>query len=150
MPRGQFSIDFFLVLSVILAFLVPLYSVAVDEGGRARFLDSAVLAKHAVDSVSSLVDFVSLSGPSSSASGEVFIPKEANCFFFNSTSSRLYCTMASRYLEGSRNRVESQRLALSTIISFNCGSNGVLSPGWYDITANYSSSIITVQCLKVS
>ncbi len=143
--RAQFSIDFFLVLSIILAFLVPLYSVAVLEGGRARFLNSAVITKNSVDSVAYLVDYASLGGVGTSVSATVFVPSEASCFFTNESTKKIYCSLSSLYLEGSKNKVESQALLVSLPVVFNCGNSGV-SPGWHPVTASVTDSYVAVNC----
>ena len=148
--RGQFSIDFFLVLSVILAFILPLYTVAVEEGGRARLLDSAILSKHAVDSVASIAEYAFLGGKASSVSREVFVPRDANCFFYNESTKRLYCSLSSRYVEGNRNKVESNSMMVSVPLLLQCGSSGVVQPGWYDVTAGLTANFLSITCTKVA
>ena len=152
--RGQFSIDFFLVLSVIVAFLVVVYGVAVEEGGKTRLLDSAILSKRGVDSVSSLVEFVSLGGNYSTISVEVFIPREASCFYFNDTTRKISCVLSSRYLTGAKNRVEGRSLFASAPVRFSCGTGS--ESGWFDVNATLISQTstagqyVSVSCLKVT
>lgn len=162
MNRGQFSIDFFLVLSIIVAFFVLLYAVAIGEVGKARLVDSAVLSKSAVDGVASTIEFVALGGNYTSITREVFVPKEAACFFYNDAARKVFCVLSSQYVTGGKNRVESRTLLVSPPVRFDCGSSptpgggtGIVEPGWYDVNVTYvtASTVgqhVSVKCVKVS
>ncbi|MFH1780343.1 MAG: hypothetical protein ABH803_04370 [Candidatus Micrarchaeota archaeon] len=117
MSRGQISVEFFLVLSIMIAFILIIYSTVQGEITKQRDLNSIVLAQSALDSVSYLTNFVYLSGPGTSLSKEIFIPSStvetpskasANCFFIPRDSDgnpdvsyvyqALYCTVLSDYV----------------------------------------------------
>lgn len=115
--RGQISVEFFLVLSIMIAFILIIYTLAQDEINKQRDLNTVVLASSALDSMAFMTNFVYLSGPGSSVSKEVFIPSStsenpskasANCFYLNdpdvtgfpspSSKDSFYCTVISDYV----------------------------------------------------
>jgi hypothetical protein len=140
--RGQFSIDFFLVLSIVVAFSVLLYNVALSEIGKSKLLDTAVLGKSALDELASGVDTSSFSGNQTHFSRELFIPKDVLCLYFNASSNRFYCFVSSGYLPGSLNRLESRALLSSPSLSVECP----FSSGWNDVSFSNNGSHVVVSC----
>ncbi|NUN11594.1 hypothetical protein HUU53_03020 [Candidatus Micrarchaeota archaeon] len=106
--RGQISIEFFLVLSIMITFILIIYSNTQTEINQQRDLNSIVLASSALDSVTNLANFVYLSGPGTRQTREIFIPSStsetpakasANCFYVDTGGeNRLYCTVVSDYV----------------------------------------------------
>ena len=148
MARGQFSIDFFLVLSVIIAFSIMLYGLAVTETGKARLMDSAVMTKAYLDSISASVDFVYFSGGSSRVSKMLFQPAEATCLYFDDTQKAFFCRISSTYLEGSKNRVFGRplfaNLAAANLKISGCGQ------GWNQVLVVNDGTQVLVTCSRVS
>ena len=72
--RGQVSVEFFLVLSLLFALAAVLLTTAEAQLRDAESLNNAALSKAALDAVGSYVDLVYLSGNGSIVSGQVFIP----------------------------------------------------------------------------
>ncbi|MBI4360894.1 hypothetical protein HY572_03945 [Candidatus Micrarchaeota archaeon] len=145
MSRGQFSIDFFLVLSIVVAFSVLLYNVALGEIGKTKLLDSAVLGKHALDELASGVDTAAFSGNQSRLRKELFVPEDVNCLYFNSTENAFYCFVTSSFLEGRPNRLVSRSLLSSTPLDVQCG----LAPGWHAASFFNNGSHVVVSCSGV-
>ncbi len=143
--RGQFSIDFFLVLSIVIAFAVLLYNVAVMEVGKSTLLDSAVLGQSALDSVASGVDFASFSGNGSRVRKELFFPSDVNCLFFNQSIHSFYCFVSSAYLPSSKNRLISRPLLSSPPLALQCVPN----PGWVVADFSNNGTHVVVSCRPV-
>lgn len=140
--RGQFSIDFFLVLSIVIAFGVLLYNVAVTEVGKSTLLDSAVLGQSALDSVASGVDFAAFAGNGSRARKELFFPQDVNCLFFNQSANALYCFVSSAYLPGSKNRLVSRPLLSSSPLGLEC----VPKAGWSVAEFSNNGTHVVISC----
>ncbi len=140
--RGQFSIDFFLVLSIVVAFSVLLYNVALLEVGKSKLLDSAVLGKSALDALASGADTAAFSGNQTEFSRELFVPQDLLCLFFNASSNRFYCFVSSGYLEGSANRLESRPLLSTPSLAVQCS----LSPGWNGVFFSNNGTHVVVGC----
>lgn len=140
--RGQFSIDFFLVLSIVIAFSVLLYNVAVNEVGKSMLLDSAVLGQSALDSVASGVDFASFAGNGSRVRKELFFPQDVNCLFHNQSLNAFYCFVSSAYLPGPKNRLVSRSLQSSPSLALDC----VPQPGWSVADFSNNGTHVVVSC----
>jgi len=140
--RAQFSIDFFLVLSVVIAFGVLLYNVAINEVGKSTLLDSAVLGQSALDSVATGVDFASFAGNGSRARKELFFPQDVNCLFFNQSQNAFYCFVSSAYLPASKNRLVSRALLSSSTLALEC----VPRAGWSVAEFSNNGTHVVVSC----
>ncbi len=145
MRRAQFSIDFFLVLSIVIAFSVLLYTVASSEMGKSTLLDSAVLGKNALDSFSAGADFAAFSGNQSRLNKEVFLPADLNCLFFNASTNSFYCFVSSAYLQGSKNRIVSRPLLSSMRLDLQCTP----SQGWNSAQFFNNGSSVIVSCKSI-
>ncbi len=152
--KSQIGVEFFLVLSVVVAFIVILYTTAFQEVGKTRALNDAVLSKGAVDSMAQAVDFVYLGGNGSVLSKQLFVSPNSNCFY-NTTSGvlSLYCTISSEYLDvltQGKQQVFSQELLIprSKFLLYNCAP---FTGGWVNVTVENvvaSFGVVNVSCSK--
>ncbi|MDP2717425.1 MAG: hypothetical protein Q8P02_01645 [Candidatus Micrarchaeota archaeon] len=131
------------MLSIVVAFSVLLYNVALLETGKSKLLDAAVLGKSALDGVASGTDTAAFSGNQTQFASELFIPNDALCLFFNASSNRFYCFLSSGYLEGQQgNRIESRPLLSSPALSVECA----FAPGWNAVTFSNNGTHVVVAC----
>ena len=149
--RGQLSIEFFLVLSIIIAFSIILYNISRDEVAKTKAVNSILLSKNAVDSLSQAVDFVALSGNGSALNLSVFVPKEANCFYYNYTRDAFYCVVYSQSLQPSitdKEFVFGPRFQTTLYKNFtaDCASSFPLAPGWWELRARNEGASVNVSC----
>lgn len=140
--RGQYSIDFFLVLSIVIAFSILLYNVAVGETGKARLLNSAVVGKVFLDEFSAGVDESALGGNVSRSRRELFVPQGTHCVFFNATENAFYCFLSSSFLEGDKNRLVGRRLLSNPNVNLACS----FKPGWYLADFSNNGTAVTITC----
>ncbi|HLD62420.1 MAG TPA: hypothetical protein VI875_00975 [Candidatus Norongarragalinales archaeon] len=150
--KSQVGVEFFLVLSVVVAFSVILYSTAYSEVGKTRALNDAVLSKSAVDSMAQAVDFAFLSGNATLLRRELFVSPNSNCFY-NTTSGvlKLYCTISSEYLKeltAGKEQVFSRELLVprGRLVLSSCAP---LTGGWVNVTVRNeiaSSGFVNVSC----
>lgn len=91
MRRAQVSVEFFLIVTLILALAIILYTGTGVEAGRARGLDSMAETKALAERVASASDAVWFEGNQSSRVFTAFMPSSANCMYWNATSHSLYC-----------------------------------------------------------
>ncbi len=142
--RGQFSIDFFLVLSIVIAFAVLLYNVAITEVGKSTLLDSAILGQNTLDSIASGIDFAAFAGNGSHVRKELWLPGDVNCLFFNQSTNAFYCFVSSAYLPSSKNRLVS-RTMLSSVgpgLAIQCNP----TPGWFAADFSNNGTNVVVAC----
>lgn len=137
--KGQISVEFFLVLAVIIAFTIILYANASVQVERSFVLQHAVIAQSLVDSFASTANFVYLSGPGAKITKTFYVPAETACFYVEDCNAppypvengvpvsssdcqarylnRVYCTLASDELQnmvsGTEQSVYSQELVFT-------------------------------------
>jgi uncharacterized protein (UPF0333 family) len=149
--RGQLSIEFFLVLSIIIAFSVILYNVSREEVAKTKASNAVLLSKNALDSLVQAADFVALSGNGSALNVSFFVSKEAKCLYYNSTRDALYCVVYSPELKSSvtaKELVFSQ--SFSTSLAKNlapaCGVERALAAGWWVAQVRSEGASVNVSC----
>ncbi|MBI5036574.1 hypothetical protein HZC09_04475 [Candidatus Micrarchaeota archaeon] len=140
--RGQYSIDFFIVLSMVIAFSVLLYNVAVDEVGRTKVLDSAILGRHFLDEFSLGVDEAAIGGNQSRTHRELFVPKNVHCLFFNAGENAFYCLVSSSYMDGGKNRLPGRRLLSTPDVKLECE----VTEGWRRFGFYNNGTTVVVTC----
>lgn len=147
--RGQLSVEFFLVLSIIIAFGILLYNISVEEAGKTKALDAVVSVKSSLDGLANSVDFVTLSGNNSLIRKELFLPSEASCFYFNESANAFYCTVESPYLKKITEKtfVESLPLYSTTKPEFAAGCQPSLAAGWYEFTVKNNGGTPEISCI---
>lgn len=143
--KAQIGIEFFLLLSVVLAFMLLFYSVSVVESERTRVLESAVLSKRLLDSLSARLDFAFLAGNGSVFEFEGFVPEGGNCFYFDAGSQRLYCALSSMEAPNVADSIFVFGPVLKSPVSVYCG--GPVKGGWLSgaVIANNGSEVF-VEC----
>lgn len=156
MKKSQLGVEFFLVLSVVVAFIVILYATASSEVGKTRALNDAVLSKAGVDAFAQAVDFVYLGGHGSVLSKEVFVSPNSNCFYETPLPGvlKVYCTVSSEYLDvltGGKEQVFSQELLTprNKLLVYNCAP---YTGGWVNVTVENlvaTAGIVNVSCSSV-
>ena len=145
------SVEFFLILSIVIAFSIILYNISFEELGKTRAANAVVATKSVLDSLSNAVDFVALSGNGSVVKRVLFIPKEAKCLYFDANGKTLYCVIADEWLERITQKrvVNGTRLTTASNLLIDCPETP-LKPGWIEFTVNSSSSfsynIIKINC----
>ncbi len=144
--RGQLSVEFFLILSIVIAFSVILYNISLEELGKTRAANAVVETKSALDSLSNAVDFVALSGNGSVVKRVLFVPKEAKCVYYDVNGRTLYCVIADEWLEriSEKRVVNGTRLVSSNAVAITCGVP--LKPGWTEFTVNTSNNYVKLNC----
>ena len=147
--KSQIGVEFFLVLSVVAAFVVILYGISNQQIGKTRALNDALLSKNAVDVLAQSVDFVYLSGEESVLTKELLVSPNSNCFYHNTTSNRLYCTVSSEYLQeltaGKEEVVSSELLTPASTLQISQGCKPVTN-SWVKATVSFSGGQVTVTC----
>ncbi|MEM0475345.1 MAG: hypothetical protein QW343_00955 [Candidatus Norongarragalinales archaeon] len=149
--KGQLSIEFFLVLSIIIAFSIILYNVSRDETAKTKAVNAVLLTKNAVDALSNAVDFVALSGNASALNSRVFISREANCLYYNASRNAFYCVVTSPALQPSlteKHLVFGPRLAstLAKNLEESCTASVPLRPGWWELRVRSVGDAVNVSC----
>lgn len=161
--RSQVSVEFFLVLSVVIAFTVILYTNASAQVVRARALNDAVLAKSAIDTLTDQIDFVYLSGSGSVVEKTIFVSANSNCFYKNADiRNNIYCTISSEYLKEFslrvgdpppfnqfRERVYGRDLVIAkanVVLDVSCAP---LTSGWVKTTVTNAATYVNVVCQAV-
>ncbi|MFA4946193.1 MAG: hypothetical protein WC607_01485 [Candidatus Micrarchaeia archaeon] len=91
MKKAQVSVEFFLLLTLMLALAVLLYAGTGAEQGRARSLDRAAETRAFLERASLALRESWFEGNASTRVFSAFVPGETNCFYWNATSSALYC-----------------------------------------------------------
>jgi hypothetical protein len=146
--KAQIGVEFFLVLSVIMAFIIILYGTASNEIGKTKILNDAVVSKAGVDSLSQAIDFVFLSGSGSVLTKELFVSPNSNCFYLNSSLNRLYCTVSSEFLnitKGERVLGSPLLTPSSKIVLSGCSP---VSAGWIDAVVENTGANVSVSCTQ--
>jgi len=139
--KGQLSVEFFLILSIVIAFSIILYNVSFEELGKTRAANAVVATKSVLDSLSNAVDFVTLSGNGSVVKRVLFIPKEAKCLYFDENGKTLYCIIADEWLERiTQKRVVNGTRLTTTKLLIDCPETP-LKPGWIEFTVNSSTNL---------
>jgi uncharacterized protein (UPF0333 family) len=149
--KAQLSVEFFLVLSIIIAFSVILYNVSRDEVAKTKAVNSVVLAKNGLDSLSQAVDFVSLSGNGSALNVSFFVSKEANCFFYDAARDAFYCVIYSPSLQASvtsKQFVFGPRFTtrLTKTFQLSCRDAFPLRSGWWNARVASEGASVNVSC----
>jgi len=144
--RGQVSVEFFLVLSLLFALAAVLLTTAEAQLRDAESLNNAALSKAALDAVGSYVDLVYLSGNGSIVSGQVFIPASSLCFIVNASTETLQCD-PDPSLTG---RVNSRPLKNSVVFFNSSCPPYSASTGWFDLTVYHNGSSVLVNCTRVT
>ncbi|OIO27726.1 hypothetical protein AUJ16_02935 [Candidatus Micrarchaeota archaeon CG1_02_60_51] len=133
--RGQLSVEFFMVLSLILALAVILYAGTASQVSQARELDKSVLSKALVEGVAQAARQTWFEGNASSRSVDAFVPSGANCFYFNYSSRELYCFAP----EGTVSAP-----AYAAVNASNCSTP--LAPGWMHFEVYSDGARVWVNC----
>ncbi len=142
------SVEFFLILSIVIAFSIILYNISFEELGKTRAANAVVSTKSVLDSLSNAVDFVALSGNGSVVKRVLFVPKEAKCVYYDSSSGTLYCVIADEWLERvSVKRVVNGTRLLTSSLAVTCSVP--LESGWVEFTVNSSNNFVKVNCKSV-
>lgn len=150
--KAQLSIEFFLVLSIIIAFSIILYNVSREETAKTRAAGAIVVTKSSLDALSQAVDFVALSGNGSALNLTAFVSREANCFYYNESRGAFYCVIYSPSLQrggASQQFVFGSRMATGLAKQFDssCVSVFPLRPGWWELRAASVGNAVNVSCL---
>ena len=162
--KAQLSVEFFLVLSIIIAFSMILYNISRNEVARTKALDAAVISKSSLDSLTQATDFAALSGNGSALNLSVFVPPGAYCFYYNTTRKAYFCIIANvtpttagqvgqqssdqqmLYIYGARSASTLPKnfdtLCASTI------QQGGLSAGWWELRAQSNGDYVNVSCAR--
>ncbi|MFH0973339.1 MAG: hypothetical protein V1817_00940 [Candidatus Micrarchaeota archaeon] len=162
--KAQLSVEFFLVLSIIIAFSMILYNISKNEVARTKALDAAVISKNSLDSLTQATDFAALSGNGSALNVSVFVPPGAYCFYYNTTRKAFYCIIANvtPTTTGSVGQQSSDQQMLfvygarttSTLqknFASLCASaiqQGGLSAGWWELRAQSNGDYVNVSCSR--
>ncbi len=142
------SVEFFLILSIVIAFSIILYNISFEELGKTRAVNAVVSTKSVLDSLSNAVDFVALSGNGSVVKRVLFIPKEAKCVYYDASGGTLYCVIADEWLERvSAKRVVNGTRLLTSSLAVTCSAP--LESGWIEFTVNSSNNFVKVNCKSV-
>jgi uncharacterized protein (UPF0333 family) len=144
--RGQLSVEFFLILSIVIAFSIILYNISLEELGKTRASNAVVSTKSVLDSLSNSADFVALSGNGSVVKRVLFVPKEAKCLYYDPNGRTLYCVIADEWLEqiSAKRVVNGTRLITPNQLIIACGVP--LKAGWAEFTVNSSSNFVKINC----
>lgn len=155
MKRGQLSIEFFLIVSIIAVFALSLYTTGVAEIDKSSTVDDAVLAKSALDSLTSAVNIVALEGNGSTIKRELFVPKQSVCFLYNSTAKRFYCLITSNVtqvnyaLDTLSNFTYGYKVVASNVTSVYCSPS--IARGWVYVTANnIGAGVVNLSCVGLA
>jgi len=143
--KAQFGIEFFLVLTVVMAFILLFYTSSVVESERTRVLESALLAKAAVYSLSDNADLVYLSGVGSRASLRVFIPQGVNCFYLDG-ENRIYCSLMSPEVYSVAESDAVRGPALRAPASFALCPGPLPQGKWLDLNASAVGNGVAFEC----
>ena len=158
--KAQIGVEFFLVLSVIAAFIVLLYATTNQQVDKTRALNDAVVSKNSVDTLAQAIDFVYLSGDGSIISKEIIVSPNSNCFYHSLSTddpgqgtnaqnpNKIYCTISAEFLQqltGGKEQVYSATLATPED-KLDLAGCSPLSNTWVKTTVTNSQSRITVSC----
>jgi len=161
--KAQIGVEFFLILSVIAAFMVILYATSSQQIDKTRALNDAVLSKNSVDVLAQAIDFVYLSGDGSKLTKEILVSPNSNCFYHSKTTddpghgtntqnpNRVYCTISAQFLQnltGGKEQVYSAMLETPEGKVDISGCNP-LSNMWVKATALNSQGQIRVSCQAI-
>lgn len=136
LPRGQFGIEFFLIVGFVLLIASALLSNAATHLEQNDRLRDAVFARAAVDGVADGITFVSWQGDGSKIVNEYYLPS-SGCIIVNRTDNTVECDV------GLTQRVKSHAFTASstaTISPFGCTS------GWKKITVSNTNGAPAITC----
>lgn len=133
--RSQVSVEFFLAVAFAVALAAVLLSSAEDGIRSVKAVDSAALARTALDSVASAVNYASLAGNGTKIVKEVFVPKEVVCFAYNSSSKRMFCSLGAGVF------MSSQVLYSAPSVASAC-----FSAGWLKTEVSNNGTAVVLSC----
>lgn len=141
MKKGQLSVEFFLILAIVMAMISMLLANALEQMKYIRQLDAAALAKSCADTVSGVVNYAKLGGAGTSITRDVFVPKDMVCFLNAGRES--YCLQ-----KESGKKVYGDQF-LSPDVSFE---EDCYSSGWIRFTAFNDAPLKTIKvtCQTIS
>lgn len=142
--KAQLGLEFFLVLSVALAFIMIIYSSASSEGAKTRVLEAAVSCKAFLDPLSERANLVALAGNGSRVYFKGFVPSGANCFYYDAASRRLYCTLTSQavFEVAESNKVYGPQLR--AVVNTSCFVP--LAEGWREFFVSFNGTGVVAEC----
>lgn len=162
--KGQLSVEFFILLAVVAAFILILYSNGVSQREQTRLLSAAVQSKAGVDGLANAANYVFLSGEGSVMRKEFFVANGSLCLYVSETGDYLYCTVPGAPTKTGSVRVRSIPLYSTPTLNLNndplanqlCAPNPsdpnaqgkLLVNGWYLFNASFSSGVVTIACEK--
>jgi hypothetical protein len=137
--RAQVSIEFFFIVAFSVALATILLSSAEDQIRNVKSLDNTALARAALDSVASTVNYVSLAGNGTRIAREVFVPNDVTCFAYNSSSRKMFCSVGAGVF------IQSSVLYSAPSVASAC-----LSSGWLRAEAVNNGASTSLNCSSLA
>jgi len=139
--KGQLSIEFFLILAIILVFTGMLLTASETQISGMHGLNDVIMSKNVLDGVASMADYVFLSGNGSKVSREFFIPQRLVCFAAGCTSSDRLCCFG---IEFPGKKVESSQMFSIPQVNGTC-----VATGWLRISTQNVNNVIFINCISL-
>ncbi|MFH1106445.1 MAG: hypothetical protein V1787_00965 [Candidatus Micrarchaeota archaeon] len=141
-PRGQMSIEFFIIAGFILLASSVLISNSDTQIQEAVSLNNIVAGRNALDLEVSAAKYVYLQGNNSAITNYVFVPANTSCFNFNSSLNKFYCVTS-----GVTGLVFSDEVGflVTTTTADVCTKSG-----WLRFTVRSRDDGVVYACVRVS
>lgn len=139
MNKGQLSIEFFLVLSIILVLAGTMLTVAEGHVSGIKNLNNAAIAKSIVDNGIYSIDFVYLSGNGSVLRREYFVPQGVLCFITSECEEGRICCISPGFEE---KKVYSKKaISPNFVVNESC-----IREGWIELKARNLNNVVFLNC----
>ncbi len=148
--RGQLGIEFFLILSVSIAFAIVLYNAVSEESAEAKVANQVIATKASLESLASAVDLVVLSGDGSVVKRSLLVPSKSICFYYDSGKQQFFCVVYDEHLfddvgdDSDKTNVYSKTLVKDITVGTKCTEP--LAPGWWQVTVKNNLGIVDLSC----
>lgn len=145
--KAQLSIEFFLAVSVVLAFILILYGTAMQEVQKNKVLEQAVLGQAFLNSLSSQIEFVAATGNASVLTKEFFVPSNLECLYVDQAKNRLYCL----YHSGVAGEILGDESSVHTVygppLTMQLDRAGCAHPrGWTSVSTRSVNGNVSLSC----
>ena len=153
--RGQLGIEFFLILSVSIAFAIVLYNTVNEESAESKVANDVIATKASLESLASAVDLVVLSGDGSQVKRSLLVPTRSICFYYDpAPKQQFFCVVYDEHLfddspgdDAGKTKVYSKTL-VKEISSGLVECAKPLEPGWWQVTIKNDAGSIKLDCIQ--
>jgi len=139
--RGQVSVEFFLMLTLVLSLAILLYTDTASQLSKTRGLDKAGQTAALVQQVASSARAVWFEGNASARAFDAFVPSSANCLYWNASANNVYCLLVEPAAA-----VSAPCYGIPLVDASGCGSP--LAAGWYSFSVSSNGSGVLVNCTR--